>query len=186
MPLGLFSPGDELTAMLYYSLSNITVFIFLLIVLAAAYVDVKRFTLPNVFSLSMLILYPAFVLSSDTSVDWLSSVGVMISVLTVGFILFSLKYCGGGDSKLIAAISLWAGPDLVLDFLILTALAGGVIAFGYILYARFSFLYYQASVFAPFLPQVTTLDSKEILKKPIPYGTAIAIGGVYVAFTLLG
>ena len=172
--------------MLYYSLSNVVVFIFLIIVLITAYMDVKSFTLPNIYSISVVVLYPAFVLSSDASVDWLSAIGISACVLFVGFILFSLKYCGGGDSKLIAAISLWAGPDLVIDFLLLTALSGGVIAIGYLLYSRFCFLYFQASTLVPFLSQVTTLDSKEILKKPIPYGTAIAVGGVYVAFTLLG
>jgi hypothetical protein len=37
----------------------------------------------------------------------------------------------------------------------------------------------------PFLPQGTITGSETFAKKPMPYGLAIAVGAVYVAFTLL-
>lgn len=164
--------------MFYYSLSNITICLFVLIVASAAYHDIKNFKLPNIHSLSVALLYPAFVLSTDGAVDWVGAIGVASVVLLIGFGLFALKYCGGGDVKLMAAIALWAGPGLGLEFVIITALAGGVIAVAYLLYQ-------QATILVPFLPQSRQQNPTSLSKKPMPYGIAIASGAVYVAFTLL-
>ncbi|WP_282608123.1 prepilin peptidase [Pelagibius sp. Alg239-R121] len=164
--------------MFYDILNDTTVCIFALVVAAAAYSDVKSFTLPNVYSLSLIILYPAFVLSSGGAIDWVSATGIAAASLVVGFGLFALKICGGGDVKLFAAVSLWAGPALFLEFTLLMALSGGLIAIGLWLTHRASFL-------VPFLPQGLSCDSETFAKKPMPYGVAIAVGAVYVAFTLL-
>lgn len=43
------------------------------------------------------------------------------------FILFSARFMGGGDVKLIVAGTLWLSPLEVVNFLIYTALLGGVI-----------------------------------------------------------
>lgn len=159
-------------------LNDVTVCLFALIVAAAAYQDVKSFKISNNFSLALLFLYPAFVLTSDPSPQWLSSLGISAAALTLGFALFAFKLCGGGDVKLFAATSLWAGPSLFIEFSFMTAITGGVIAISLWLFNRAAYL-------LPFLPQGLTCDSETFAKKPMPYGTAIALGGVYVAFTLL-
>ena len=164
--------------MFFSFISDITVYIFVLLVAAAAYQDVKSFLLPNIYSVSLIILYPAFVLSSDVPIDWVAGLGVGAITLTVGFALFALKYCGGGDAKLFAAVSLWAGPGLILDFTAITTFAGGLIALGLCLQQR-------ATLLIPFLPQGLSSQSTNLYKKSMPYGAAIAIGAVYVAFTLL-
>lgn len=164
--------------MFYNLLSDATVCIFALLVAAAALQDVKNFTIPNVYSLSVIVLYPAFVVSSGTAVDWVAAAGIASACLLVGFLLFALKLCGGGDAKLFAAVALWAGPASILEFTLITAVAGGVIAVG--LWAS-----HKASFLVPFLPQGLSCDSETFAKKPMPYGAAIAVGAVYVAFTLL-
>lgn len=164
--------------MSYEILTDTTIYIFALIVAAAAYQDVKSFLLPNAYSLSVVILYPAYVIASGEPVAWLPAVGIAAVSLIVGFIFFALKYCGGGDAKLFAAVSLWAGPALMVDFILVTAVSGGLIAISFWLLNRMSSL-------APFLPQGLSGNSVTFAKKPMPYGTAIAVGAVYVAFTLL-
>ncbi len=164
--------------MFYSLLSDIPIYIFALLVAAAAYSDVKNFTIPNVFSLSIVILYPAYVLTAEVQPEWLTSIGISAIVLTLGFVLFALRICGGGDVKLFAASTLWAGPDLFVVFLALTAVTGGFIAVSL-------WVGHRAAQTLPFLPQGLNCDSETFAKKPMPYGAAIALGAVYVAFTLL-
>lgn len=164
--------------MSYSLLTDTTICIFALIVAAAAYQDVKSFTLPNIYSLCVVILYPAYVLSTSGAVEWLPALGIAALTLVVGFIFFALKLCGGGDAKLLAAVSLWAGPALMVDFILVTTLSGGLVAVSLWLLHRVSFM-------VPFLPQGLSWNSGTFAKKPMPYGAAIAVGAVYVAFTLL-
>ena len=48
-------------------------------------------------------------------------------VFGAGTAAFAAGALGGGDVKLLAAASLFAGPGLISDFLLVTALAGGVL-----------------------------------------------------------
>ncbi|TQV79048.1 A24 family peptidase [Denitrobaculum tricleocarpae] len=164
--------------MLNPTLNEVTICLFALIVAVAAYQDIKSFTISNDYSSALVILYPAFVLTSDPSPEWLLALGLSGAVLTFGFVLFAFKLCGGGDVKLFSAASLWAGTDLFIEFALMTAVTGGVIAVSLWLFNR-------AAHMLPFLPQGLTCDFETFAKKPMPYGAAIALGGVYVAFTLL-
>jgi prepilin peptidase CpaA len=85
-------------------------------------------------------------------------------------VLFALKRIGGGDVKLMAATALWAGADYGIDFLLLTALAGGVLSVGLLLRLNYGWVIGW--------PAVDT-------RKAVPYGVAIATGGMYVAAKLL-
>ncbi len=159
-------------------LSNTTICIFALLAAAAAYSDFKSYSIPNSYSLSIILLYPAFVIASGGAIDWLPAITVAAVALSVGFILFALKCLGGGDVKLLTAVTLWAGPTLIVEFLLVTTITGG-------LYAASMALHRKASAQASFLPQALPAESLTFLKKPMPYGVAIGIGAVYVAFTLL-
>jgi len=95
------------------------------------------------------------------------------SLLVYGFFLFALKMVGGGDVKLLAATSLWAGPALILSFTFITAIAGGVIGLAMLLLQR------RRAV-------PVSVDSEHGAAPAVmPYGVAIAVGGLMVALTLL-
>ena len=152
---------------------------FIGLLLASAWTDFKSFIIPNAFSAAILLLYPVYVLTAPAPVEWLGGLVVGASALAVGFGCFALRVFGGGDAKLLAVTSLWAGPALVFDFLALTALAGGVLVL--VLYVR------HRIAAAPTLAMVlVTKPDSSFAKQPMPYGVAIALGGLYVAFTLLG
>ena len=77
----------------------------------AAWSDFREYLIPNRIIVGLLVLYPAFVLTAPTAVDWTISVAIAAGILTVGFILFATNHMGGGDVKLLMATGLWAGPE---------------------------------------------------------------------------
>ncbi len=148
------------------------------LIFSAAVSDILRFRIPNRISVALVLLYPAYALSADRAVEWLPALAIAAICLVVGFLLFSVKVCGAGDAKLFAATALWAGPAFILPMGLYTSLAGGVMVL-------FMWLQHRLAR-APSVGMVlqTTADSS-FAKQPMPYGAAIAVGGLYVAFTLL-
>ena len=74
--------------------------------------------------------------ASPMPVAWLGALAVAAAVFVFGFVLFARQLIGGGDVKLIAAVSLWAGPEHLALFALVTSLAGGVLALGSLWYRR--------------------------------------------------
>lgn len=160
-------------------LSQLSVAGFLGLLAAAALSDVRDLTIPNRYCVAIVLLYPAYVVSAGQPIDWLGALVVGGSVLAVGFVLFALRTLGGGDAKLMAAVSVWAGPGLLIEFVLLTSLVGGALAI-------FLWLRHRLSR-SPYLAAFAVSEaSPDFAKQPMPYGVAIFAGGVYVAFTLLG
>jgi prepilin peptidase CpaA len=146
-----------------------TVVAFLALVGYAAVTDVRTLRIPNPVSLAVALLYPAYVLASPVAVDWLAAIGIAAAVFLVGLGLFVLRWMGGGDVKLMAAASLWAGSQAVVPFLAHTALAGGAIAILMLAPVRFALAVSFERVGA-----VRLRDA--VLGRSIPYAVAIAIG----------
>jgi prepilin peptidase CpaA len=94
-------------------------------------------------------------------------------VFAIGATGFAAGVLGGGDVKLLAATSLFAGSAHVIDFLIVTALVGG--ALGLAVLAG-----------APIGPAAPTTDGavRARLRSGLPYGPAIAAGGLWVVAAL--
>lgn len=143
----------------------------------AAYGDVKSYTIPNKLTLAVLLLYIPFVFASGGSIDWTGGLMVGAIVLVAGFVLFALGAVGGGDIKLLAAVSVWAGPAYIFDFLIVTGIAGGVLALIMMGSARFGF--------AMALDKLGFHTGSKVLSgAELPYGLSIAAGGLVVAWRL--
>jgi prepilin peptidase CpaA len=113
------------------------------------------------------------VLASPAPVAWLGALAVAAAALAVGLGLFAARAMGGGDVKLIAAIALWAGPALVLPFLFVVALAGGAL----------SLVMLSAARLRPVLVREAVPQPLSALR--VPYGVAVAAGGLFVASRLL-
>ncbi len=148
------------------------------LVLASAISDVKSYRIPNAFSLGLLALYPLFAMTAPYSVQPLLSLGIMCAVLSVGFGLFAWRKMGGGDVKLITAVSLFAGPSLILETLLVIAVAGGVVSLAMLFRsARFALASAFDHVGARVLRDALLTDA-------VPYGVAIAAGAVFLALRL--
>jgi prepilin peptidase CpaA len=97
---------------------------------------------------------------------------VGFAVFAVAAALFAGNILGGGDAKLLGAVALWAGPAWVLEALLVTALLGGVAAVARLLRPIF---------LTPVLgPQPGARETS------LPYGVAIAGGGLWVAGRMAG
>ena len=152
---------------------------FMILVVAAAIEDAQRLVIPNRYCMSIAILYPAYVLTAPESLEWWIAVLVAGGLFVAGFLVYLRGWVGGGDAKLISSIALWAGGDLILEFLILTGIAGGAMAITLWLRHRLQR--------APSLGMIPFTESApDFRKRPMPYGLAIGAGGLYVAFTVLG
>jgi len=153
--------------------------IFLGLLAMAALSDVGSYRIPNRITLALAAFYPIHVLASPTPVDWIGGLMVGGVILATGFALFALKCLGGGDVKMLAAVALWAGPYHIADFLIFSALAGGLMALFWMSPLRHGL----ALAFDRFGGGGA---GGALLGVALPYGLAIAVGGVVVAINILG
>ena len=158
--------------------SQIVVLSFAGLAFWAAISDVRSLTIPNPVCLAILVLYPVYALSAGHPVNWSGALLVAGIVLSVGFVLFALRWAGGGDAKFFAVSALWAGPGLIVPFILYTALAGGAMAI--ILWLR-----HRLSRAATPAMVLVTAGDPEFHKQQMPYGAAIAVGALYVAQALL-
>jgi Flp pilus assembly protein CpaB len=75
----------------------LAIFGFAALCFAAAVTDMARFEIPNRFSLTIALLYPAYLAASPTPVAWQSALLLASGVLLAGFLLFVFGTVGGGD-----------------------------------------------------------------------------------------
>jgi prepilin peptidase CpaA len=160
-------------------LSDLFAFAFLVLVVAAAVSDFREYTIPNVISLAIVGAYPFFVFTNPAEVPWVTSVLLAFAALFAGTVLFTFGKLGGGDVKLLAACALWAGPALMIEFLVVTALVGGAMAL-----LLLSPIARGLSVAADTAGYVKVRDF--LNADVLPYGIAIAAGGAFVAVMLIG
>lgn len=127
----------------------------------AASTDIKRRQIDNWLNASIALAAPVFWWTSGLSLwpDVALQFAVAIGAFALLSILFALRMMGGGDVKLLTALALWIEPSAFLQLLIIMAIAGGVLT---IVMGAYHFLQNQ----------------KERLA--IPYGVAIAFGGLWV------
>lgn len=155
-----------------------TILAFAGLLIAAAASDWRTMVVPNRYSLALAALFPSYVLASGVEADWTGSLIYAAVAFAVGFLLFVLRICGGGDVKLFAAVALWAGPAYFVPMLFYTTVSGGIMAAVMWVHHKFS---------RPALSASLTYASREagFSKQPMPYAVAIAIGGLFVALQLL-
>ena len=147
---------------------------FAVLLLAAGWEDLRSMRISNRLSLAVVAAFALWVLAGvgtgRTSMENLAATALCaIAVFGVGALAFAGGILGGGDVKLLAAASLFAGPALLLDFLTVTALAGGALALAMLAGARIG-------------PAVAARDGtlRTRMRGGLPYGPAIAAGGLWV------
>jgi prepilin peptidase CpaA len=74
---------------------------------------------------------------------------------------------GGGDVKLFSALALWCGPSRLASFTLVTSLAGVAVAL---------IMLSPLRRLAPAAPD----EARSAARQPMPYGVAIAAGGVWL------
>lgn len=124
-----------------------------LLLLVAAAEDLWRLRISNVVSGAVLLCGIAAVgFAGPTLAMWENAV-VFAGVLAGGTFLFSKGKFGGGDVKLLAAVTLWFSLEGALRLLAAVFIAGGLLAIAYL-----------------------SVGKAKRPRKGIPYGVAIASG----------
>ena len=147
-----------------------TTFFPVLMIIAGAS-DVLTLRIPN--KLTLFIAFSAFPAAfilgmPNDALAMHAAAGA--AMLVLGFGLFSFGLIGGGDAKLMAAAGVWFGWTGLMTFFTMTALAGGVLALTLIVWSNVRM--HAEVVAAP------VLGKFGIVKPPIPYGFAFAIGAI--------
>ena len=158
--------------------SQVSIACFVALVLVGAVSDVVSYKIPNVVIVMILVLYPFYVLVSPQEVQWLYSIGIFAAVIVVGMLLYNFKIFGAGDAKLMAAIMLWAGPNLALIALFEGAFVSGAIALVMITSVRF--------VIASALSAISRRElGDKFLAHSMPWGTGMAFSGILTGWGLM-
>ena len=107
--------------------------LFVAILLAAAISDAMRRKIPNwtVLALVGLFIVAAVLKLTPTDPWWALGAAGIAFVVTYG--LYHFDIIGAGDAKLFTAAALFAGMKFLPLFALLTALAGGLYAVGFVL-----------------------------------------------------
>lgn len=155
-----FDLNPDLSAALF-SAHGLPLAIFVGLLAWAGYSDATRLRIPNTVSLALAGLFPAYAYLVPGGFPWLLAAIIAMALLVLGIIAFAHGLIGGGDAKMLSAVALWAGPEHVLDFLMITALAGGVLGVAALISARFA-----------------GLGGTVLSGGKLPYGVAIAAGGL--------
>lgn len=157
-------------------LRTLVAHLFLCVVAVAMAYDLVRFRIPNTASLVLVGLFVVGALVAGGPVDWLSHMGAGALLLAVGAVLFAFGWLGGGDVKLLAAISVWMGFSLLPAYLVLVGLAGGVLALLLVL------LRPRLVLTEPLWTRVG-LDMPRILRpgEAVPYGIAIGAAALLLS-----
>lgn len=136
---------------------------------AAAFEDFRRLVIPNAVVAGLCILWPLHLATAPgfTVVGSLSAAGCATAVFLAGAVLFSRGLMGGGDVKLLAAATLWAGPASTPALLIATAVLGGLLTLA-LLFSK------------PLRAAFSWARGAAATSVPVPYGVAIAAAAVIV------
>jgi prepilin peptidase CpaA len=147
--------------------------LFVFLMSLAAISDLRTYRIPNKLVLAVALL---FVLAAPMAgmpmeiVLWHLLAGA--SLFALGYGLFCAGMIGGGDAKLVAAAALWIGWTALPHFLLYTALAGGALAIGMLVW---EFIRMHVELTAN-NPEASLIKRVTSLKPDLPYGVAIALG----------
>ncbi len=148
--------------------------------IAAAVNDARCLRIPNPLSVAIIGLFGVHAAVSLTPGDTGSALALGAAALVLGYIAYARGLMGGGDAKLLAACMLWAGPAHALEYLIVTGIAGGVVAL-----ALTSPLSARAAAVVQRGWPAAEAGPDGLKRAPMPYGVAIAAGALTVAIRLL-
>ena len=139
------------------------------VLLLAAWRDWQTLKIADVFPLMIIAAFAVWAaggyVGGRTSVAEIAlAAAAALVLLVVGAAAFAAGVLGGGDVKLLAAAGLFAGPAHVVAFLMVVALVGGAVAVAVLAGVRVAH----------------RMAEDAGLRRRLPYGPAIAAGGLWV------
>ena len=152
-----------------------TLFAVMVTLIIAAVSDIRHRRIRNILPLILVGLYGIFALTAQFQNDayQVNIINGLVTggiILAGGLVLFALGAMGGGDVKLAAALSLFAGTQYIAGVLILIALSGGLVTVVTWAYTKVR-------------QKQNKVDAAN--RHSVPYGVAISISGIWLCIRLL-
>ena len=151
-----------------FTLALMAILAVLLVV--AALVDVRTFTISNGLNAAVALMAPLYWWSIQLPLwpDGAIRIGVALLVFALLAVTFFIGMMGGGDVKLAAALALWFEPWETARFIVYMSIAGGILTL-VVMWAHSRWPDWQADE-----------QGKPRAKPEVPYGVAIAIGALVI------
>ena len=141
-----------------------------IVLVVAAVIDVRTFTISNRLNAAVALAAPLYWWAVGLPLwpDAAIQVGIALAVFVLLAVTFYIGMMGGGDIKLAAALALWFAPGESARFLVFMSLAGGIVTILAML-AHKRWRGWQVDE-----------DGQPRAKPEVPYGVAIAAGGIVI------
>jgi prepilin peptidase CpaA len=152
-------------------------FLEILLLLYVATIDVATRLISNEICLALVLLGIAGQLASPMQVaESLIAAAILFLLL---FVIYARGWMGGGDVKLLVALAIGLSLTGVIQLLTVTALAGGVLA---LVHLMMRLLPYPglAPAGSSLVRRIYVVERwRHLRHAPLPYGVAIACGGIW-------
>lgn len=147
----------------------------LLLCLYAATTDIRRLEIDNWVSVAIIALFVLYA-ATTPGVVWVGNVVIMLLILCLGVVLNHTGIMGGGDIKLLTALSLWAGLQGLPALLMGTSLAGALVALATMALRKQTYFTNQTGL--------AWIDHARTDTPHVAYGIAICAGAFCMANAL--
>ena len=156
-------------------------FLEIVLLLYVATIDIATRLIRNEICLALALLGIAGQLASPMQVaQSLIAAAILLLLLSV---IYTRGWIGGGDIKLLVALAIGLPLAGVVQLLTITALAGGVLA---LVHLMMRLLPYPklAPAGSSLVRRVYAIERwRHLRHAPLPYGVAIACGGIWTVFS---
>jgi prepilin peptidase CpaA len=156
-------------------------FLEILLLLYVATMDIATRLIRNEICLALALLGIAGQLASPMQVAQSLIAGAILLLLLL--VIYTRGWIGGGDVKLLVALAIGLPLMGVIQLLTVTALAGGVLALVHLM-MRLLPDPRLAPAGSSFVRRVYAIERwRHLRHAPLPYGVAIACGGIWSVFS---
>jgi prepilin peptidase CpaA len=156
-------------------------FLEILLLVYVAVIDIATRLIRNEICLALALLGIVSQFANPTQAAQ-SLVAATILLLLL-LVIYQWGRIGGGDVKLLVALAIGLPPTGVIQLLTITALAGGVLA---LVHLMMRLLPYPrlAPAGSSLVRRVYAIERwRHLRHAPLPYGVAIACGGIWTVFS---
>ncbi|SDH10399.1 prepilin peptidase CpaA [Bradyrhizobium sp. Rc2d] len=149
----------------------------ILLLLYVATIDVATRLIRNEFCLALALLGIVAQLNSPIGLAQSLTTAAILFLLLL--ILYTRGWMGGGDVKLLVALTVGLPPSGVMQLLTVTVLAGGVLALVHLMMRHLPYPR-LAPAGSSLARRVYAIERwRHLRHAPLPYGVAIACGGIW-------
>ena len=156
-------------------------FLEILLLLYVATIDIATRLIRNEICLALALLGIASRFASQAHVTESLVAATILSLLLI--VVYQRGWIGGGDVKLLVALAIGLPLMGVIQLLTITALAGGVLAMAHLMMRQLPYPR-LAPVGSSLVRRVYAIERwRHLRHAPLPYGVAIACGGIWTVFS---